>query len=232
VTGEEGIERYNTIAVSGLNATEESSVDVRGIGSVAITLRNDARVDTSGIAVPDISIQIFNTLTGIDVDKLNIEDDWHARLSFLEVRSNQFTLDIERAGFTLGVQHAGRAAAEKRVCRSVGSNTRVVHQVRGGENIVGITSAQPTAVQIVQAMTTSRGTSIQAVGLESLSTFFETTTGMLSELALHQFSVGIVFFVFAWVSQGEWNSHADKADIPQSSESHVEEVLSSSFSRE
>jgi hypothetical protein len=84
-------------------------------------------------------------------------------------------------------------------------------------------------VQIVQATTTSRGTSIEAVGLESLGASLETTTSMLSELALHQLSPGIVFFVFAWVSQGEWNSHTHKADIPQSSESHLEEIPRFSF---
>jgi hypothetical protein len=139
VTGEESVERHHAIAVSRLNATQESSVDVGGISCVAITLRNDTGVDTSSVAVPDISIQIVNTLASTDIDKLNIEDDGHTLLSFLEVGSNQFTLNVERAGFTLRVKHAGRAAAEQRVHRSVGSNARVVHQVRGGEDIVGIT---------------------------------------------------------------------------------------------
>jgi hypothetical protein len=101
--------------------------------------------------------------------------------------------------------------------------------MRLGEDIGGIAATQTTTVQIVQATTTSLGTSIQSVGIESLGAFLKATTSMLPELALHHFSPGIVLLVFAWVSQCEWNSHADKADIPQSSESHFE-VISSSFS--
>ena len=38
VTGEESIERHYAITISWLDATQEGSVDVGGIGSVAITL--------------------------------------------------------------------------------------------------------------------------------------------------------------------------------------------------
>jgi hypothetical protein len=95
--------------------------------------------------------------------------------------------------------------------------------MRGVEDVGGITGAQPPTVQVVEATTTSFGTSIESIDLESLGAFFKATASMLAELAFHQLSPGIVLFVFAWVSQCKWNCHADKADIPQSSESHVEE---------
>jgi hypothetical protein len=64
VSREDGLKLNHTIMVADLDTTEERSVEA--------SLGAYARVNTSGIAVPDISSQVRNSSTGRYVDVLNL----------------------------------------------------------------------------------------------------------------------------------------------------------------
>jgi hypothetical protein len=67
MTWEDGIERDDSLSVSGLDTTEEG-----GIESDFVSGGHGTRVVTSGVAVPDINVQILNWQAGVDVEVFNL----------------------------------------------------------------------------------------------------------------------------------------------------------------
>lgn len=55
VTGDDGLELSYAVDVGGLDAAEEGVLDVGHIVLVAVTRGGDSRVDTSGVAVPEVN---------------------------------------------------------------------------------------------------------------------------------------------------------------------------------
>jgi hypothetical protein len=70
VTGEDRGELDNAIIISGLETTEEGGVKVGGVAGVAVPFRDNAGVDTGGVAVPDVSCEVDDGEACRDVDEL------------------------------------------------------------------------------------------------------------------------------------------------------------------
>lgn len=94
MAGEDGGELRNTVFVSGLQAAEVSGVDVGGVGGVAVAFRDDAAVDAGGVAVPDVGCEVDDWEAGRDVDELQVNDYFDARLVVSDVRADVFSLDV------------------------------------------------------------------------------------------------------------------------------------------
>jgi hypothetical protein len=94
VAWEDRLELHDTIGAAGLDATQEGRIGVALVVKVAIAVGNDTGVDTSGVAVPDIRIDILQRLTSVDINQLQVQEQWHTRLVFGDVAADEFTGDI------------------------------------------------------------------------------------------------------------------------------------------
>lgn len=94
VAWEEGLKLRNTILVGLLDTTAKGVVDVSLVVDVSVTLVVHTSIDTSGVAVPDIEIQLGYRLAGLNVDDLVVENEVNTLLVLLEVATNGLTTDV------------------------------------------------------------------------------------------------------------------------------------------
>lgn len=94
VAGEDGLELGDAVRVGLLDAAEPGVVDVGLVGAVAVSAGHDARVDTGGIAVPHLEVDVGDGLAGVDVNDLVVEDDVDTLLLLDEVAADIFTSDV------------------------------------------------------------------------------------------------------------------------------------------
>lgn len=123
----DGGEFDHTVGVGLLDATKSGAVQVRSIGRVSVAVRLDTRVDSSRVAVPDIEPSTNQRLASVDVDELSLQDDLDSRLAISHVRTNVFTLDVERTNFALWVEDSTSGAVK---------DVRLV-----GQSLIGVESA-------------------------------------------------------------------------------------------
>jgi hypothetical protein len=123
VTRECGVELYDTVLISLGNATEEGLVEVGLIAGVAIAAGNNARVDTSRVAVPELEVDLRNGLAGVDVDDLDVKVQRHSLLVLGNVAADQLALDPVRALSNLRSEDAGVVASEEGGGVSVSGDT-------------------------------------------------------------------------------------------------------------
>lgn len=104
---EYGFEGGDAIGVSSLNTTEESRVP-----SNIIAVSYNAGVVASGVAVPDIDVDIWDGLAGGNVDVLNFEVKGDTGLAFSNILANEFSSNVV---WTIGIlrgEDAGGIGAE------------------------------------------------------------------------------------------------------------------------
>jgi hypothetical protein len=96
VTGENSLKLDNAIVVGDLNTTKESGVQT--------SLGANTRVNTGGIAVPNVSSQVGDSVAGRDIDVLDLEKqrDTVAELLFDDVGSQVFADDVVGTSGDLG----------------------------------------------------------------------------------------------------------------------------------
>lgn len=90
VAGEDRLELDDSLLVARLNTAQESSIQISCIVLVSITASLNARVDTSRIAVPDIDINVWQGVTSVGVDKLNVHVQRNTGLGFHNTLADQF----------------------------------------------------------------------------------------------------------------------------------------------
>lgn len=94
VTWEDGLELNNAIRIGLLNPTEESGVVIRKIIRIAISIRDNTRVNTSRVAVPDVPVESLNWLACLNIHELPIQNDWNTWLIATDVGPNVFSLGL------------------------------------------------------------------------------------------------------------------------------------------
>lgn len=82
VAGEDGLVADNTPFITGLNTTQESLVQVGLVVGVSVTACDNAGVDTGGVAVPEVGVDVWDGVAGVDIDQLDVEIQGHTRLVF------------------------------------------------------------------------------------------------------------------------------------------------------
>lgn len=113
VTREDGLVLSDAIRVGLYDAAQEGGVHIGEIVRVAIAGCRNARVDTSGIAVPEIHVHSWHGHAGAGVDKLDVEIERHAFLAVGDVAPDQLTVDVIRALGDLRLQDAGCVIREE-----------------------------------------------------------------------------------------------------------------------
>lgn len=94
VAWEEGLKLCNTIFVGLLDTTAKGVVDVGLVVDVSVTLVVHTSIDTGGVAVPDIEIQLWYRLACLNVDDLVVKDEVNTLLVLLEVATNGLTTNV------------------------------------------------------------------------------------------------------------------------------------------
>jgi hypothetical protein len=102
----------NTVDISLHDSTQESCVQVGQIVRVAITRSRNTRVDTRGVAVPEIHVDRRNGLASAGVDELDVKVERNALLAVRDVAANQLAIDVVRALSDFRLQNAGRIVLE------------------------------------------------------------------------------------------------------------------------
>lgn len=111
VTGEDGLELGHAVIVRQLDASEVRAVEP--IGSV-VARGADSRVNTSGVAVPDVDSHGRDGRAVADVDVLHLEEQGNsvAPLRFNDIGAHLLADDVVRAIRDFGGQNAAGVGAE------------------------------------------------------------------------------------------------------------------------
>jgi len=126
VAWEDGLKSNNTVGICGLDASQEGTVP-SSISYISSDI--DAGVDTSGVAIPDIDVHIWNAKTGGDVDVLDFEVEGDTGLAFGDILTNVLASDVVWTICDLGGENAGGVGGEDggvRVAGGVVVNTSLV----------------------------------------------------------------------------------------------------------
>lgn len=94
VAGEDGLELRDAIRVGALNSAKPGVVDVCVVGAVTVAACDDARIDTRGVAVPHLEVDVGDWVAGLNVNDLVVEDNAEALLFFNNVLADVFSCDI------------------------------------------------------------------------------------------------------------------------------------------
>ena len=94
MTGEECLKLSNTIFIGLLDTTTKGLIDVGQVVRVSVARVIHTSIDTSSVAVPNIKIELWYRITGLNVDDLVVENKVNTLLIFLEVATNVLTTDV------------------------------------------------------------------------------------------------------------------------------------------
>ena len=126
VAWEDGLESNNTVGICGLDASQKGTVP-SSISYISSDI--DAGVDTGGVAIPDIDVDIWNAETGGDVDVLDFEVERDTGLAFGDILANVLAGDVVWTICDFGGENAGGVGGEDggvRVAGGVVVNTSLV----------------------------------------------------------------------------------------------------------
>lgn len=113
VAREDRLHIDNTVLVTGLDTAEPGGVDVGLIGGVTVTAGNDTGVDTGGVAVPEIGVDIGDGLAGVGVDQLDVYVEGDTLLVLDDVLTDEFAGDVVRALSDIGAEDASSLGSEQ-----------------------------------------------------------------------------------------------------------------------
>jgi hypothetical protein len=94
VTGEGGLELSDTVGVGLLDTTEEGVVNVGLIGGVTVARGNDTGVDTGGVAVPHLEVDVGDGLAGVDINDLVVNDGVNTLLVLADITTDVLATDV------------------------------------------------------------------------------------------------------------------------------------------
>lgn len=109
-----GLVLSNTVGVSLHDSAQESGVQVGQIVRVAVARCGDARVDTRGIAVPEVHVDSRHRLASAGIDQLNVKVERNALLVIGDVAADKLAIDVVGALGDLWLQNAGRVVCEQK----------------------------------------------------------------------------------------------------------------------
>ena len=124
----------------GLQTTQKSLIDVCTVlGTISIARSDDARVDASGVAVPDLNHGIRNRVAGVHVNDLGVKNQLHPSLILDNVFSHILSAHIAGSLCYLGAENA-RVVARKNDALGRGTVVALGRQMSGVENCRFVTS--------------------------------------------------------------------------------------------
>lgn len=190
VTGEHSLELCHTIGIGLLNTAQEGLVEVGSIVAVTVHATLNTRVDTGGVAVPDIPVEVLDRFAGVDIDELSVENDRDSILTVPNVRADELTLHPERSCLTFGGKDADRVLGEQLRLGGVRGNIEG-GMVGGVHHLIGVTGNHTSLVIFRNGCgTASFGTGVDSPALQMIRAQVQTAFGILEEGLLRQGVVG------------------------------------------
>jgi hypothetical protein len=114
VAGNDGLVLSDTVGVGLDDATEESVVEVVQVVGVTVARGRDARIDTSGVAVPEVHVDGGDGLASAGVDELDVKVHGDTLLAIGDVAADKLAVDVVRALGDFRLQDAGRVVREEK----------------------------------------------------------------------------------------------------------------------
>lgn len=102
VAGEDGLELGDTVGVGLLDTAEPGLVDVGLVGGVTVAGGDDAGVDTGGVAVPHLEVDVGDGLASVNVDDLVVKDDVDTLLLLDDVAADILARDVCKGSLVNG----------------------------------------------------------------------------------------------------------------------------------
>lgn len=142
VTGEGCVKLHNPALVGLVDTTEEGIVKVGSVRAVTIAAGRDARVDTGGVAVPQLDVDRGNRLAGVDINDLDVEVQRYTFLILGNVLTDQLALDPIGSLSYIWRKDAGVVAGEEDGGIGISGDPSQVGGVGGAKDSVKIASAK------------------------------------------------------------------------------------------
>jgi hypothetical protein len=139
VPGKERLEGHNAVFIRLLDAAQEGVVQVGAVVGVAIAVRNNTRINSSAVAMPNLEEGFRHRLAGVDVDDLYVQRKRYTFLTLGHVLANKLSLDPIRTLSHLGGEDAAVVARKEGAGVRVDGDASQVALVIGGEDAVDIT---------------------------------------------------------------------------------------------
>jgi hypothetical protein len=152
VTGEDGLELGNTITVGLLDASEPGVVDVGLVRAITVAACDNTGVNTSGIAVPHLQVQIRNRLASLDINDLVVKDQVNSLLVLDEVLTDVLASDVYLV-LVFAYNGPGREYLTVRTLGDIGSQeTRVEALEKGSRISLDAVAELSLVVRLVQSL--------------------------------------------------------------------------------
>jgi len=193
VAREDRFELRNTIGVGLLDTTEESLVEVGRIVAVTVHVALHTGVLASGVAAPDIPVQILDGLTGFNVHELAVHNERDTRLAVADVRADELTLHPEWSDLALWGEDADGVLGEELRLGGVGGHLQ--RGVVGGvDDMVRITDKKrPLAVGLGDGGAACSSAGVDASTLEVVGALAQTALSIVQESLLRRRCHGALF---------------------------------------
>lgn len=136
------VKRDNTIVVRKAYAAEKGGVKIRLIRRVAVAVRNNTRVNPSGVAMPCLQIDLGNGLASVDVNDLDVKGERYPLLVLGHVLADKFTGNPVGALGHLRREDTAVVARKKNRWIRIGSDTGKVGLVVSRKNSINIASLE------------------------------------------------------------------------------------------
>lgn len=118
--GEQGRELDDTVLVGQLQTTRMGAIDVAGIVSVSVSLVDQTAIDPTGVRVPEVDHDVWQWLTGHEIEDLDIQNEVYARLLLPDIAADVFSRDVVGTFRRLGRQDAGVVPSKENIGWGVG----------------------------------------------------------------------------------------------------------------
>lgn len=112
MTRNDGVKDGNTFRIRLSNTTEPGAVDIGLVTRFTIATGHDARVDTSGVAVPEVDVDLRDRLASVDIDDLDINGHGHTELRLRHISADELALHVVWSLGDFGNEDAGTVAEE------------------------------------------------------------------------------------------------------------------------
>lgn len=94
VTWEKGGELCDSLVRGWLKLSQEGGVQVAEVGRVSVTAGDNTRVDTGGVACPDLDHSVGDWVTGGHVDDLGVKDELDTLLVLAGILTDILSSDV------------------------------------------------------------------------------------------------------------------------------------------
>lgn len=142
MAGNNRLESGNALGIGSSDTAEESRVDIDAVRAVTVSRGDNTGVNAGGVAVPEVDVDVWNRLAGVDVDDLDVHGHGHTLLSLGNVLTDEFTGDVVGSLSDFWDENAAAVAFEEVGFGHIHVDAAVVGQMGGVEDGVKVAGVE------------------------------------------------------------------------------------------